>query len=229
MRETLLKLLMSVSLCWGVTGCVTANQLEVPLTVKEFGKEGKINDCYLMTIERKSVSQQGHWWVVQGEKNKPGVPIKVSVRIINSGDKISQAGHRITLWGPYARGHVHSYEYWLYKDGFQPRSFTDMKLGSAKKRKKPASLSIEKTDYVEDYSNEHVLDGARALATTIENGLFPLSDQTGMDLLLLVINQATKAKHKTMKPRRITEAKEVLKILNEAITQTNKPIVPAKN
>ena len=221
MKLPIFKLQMPVAACCVMMGCVTANNLDVPVEIKHFGKDKHLDECLLLCVDIKGIKKDGYWWVAQKEKRSAGIPVRASVKIIDSGDHIFQEGHNVWLIGPYVRGRMTSYEYWAFKKGYQPENFMDLKLDRARKLEKPASVSLEETNYTDDYSNEHVLDGARAVTELANAGLLLTKNETTRKLIKLTISQAEKVQKNSLELRRRKEAESLLKIL--------KKIIPAKS
>lgn len=203
-------------------GCVTANQCDVALEITAFGEDEPINDCTLLSIKRKGVDADGYWWVVEREKRSPGIAVSATVQRFDSGDRISQEGQMLYLIGPYVRGQMISYEYWLFRRGYQPESFMDTRLEMAKKRKKPASVSLEKIDYEDEYFNEHVLDGARTVAALSD--ILPRESESTRRLVLLALHQVRMVRTKTIEPRTREDAAELMEKLQAFLPETPGPV-----
>jgi hypothetical protein len=195
-------LLAAVAVLFGPfisSGCVTVHEAEAAVKITEFGKDVPFKDCYLMSITRRSAESEGHWWVVEREERPPGLTSSVTVKMINSGDRIYQDGYPLYLIGPYAKGKSISYEYWIFKEGFLPERVDDIDIELSAKKDIPVAVSMELAHHGENYSDKHVMNGAWAI---VNNASFlSMDDKLTQEMARMSLRQVRQVQRNSFKPR----------------------------
>ncbi|MCK5114630.1 MAG: hypothetical protein KAR11_07710 [Phycisphaerae bacterium] len=227
MKNLLLTLLLLCCLPLIAGGCITAHEATVELQVIDFSEGGKLDGCFFLAVESRSVDKVGSWWIVGQDKTAPMIPRKVTLRKIDSGEKIHQSGQVVVLVGPYVKDHAIGYDYWIFHSDYQPANFQDIRLERDYAAGKPVKISMEREIPGDEYSDDKVLDGARKLLE-IKDFLSP-TDSTARELFQQVRSQVAQIRRHSRRARDINDAKKLAQQLEKCIEQFTSVQNPAKS
>jgi len=192
-------------------GCFTAHQADVKLDIRNHRDNQPVEDCLLLAVRMESMERKGYWWVAQEEAAGPMVPRQAEVVTIRNGENLHQRGQVVTTIGPYATGYAIGYEYWLFRNGYQPDDFMDMHVERAYEDKRPLELRLLVEDPGSVLSDEKTLDGARRFVEVAE--FLPADDAQCSRLLALLTRQVQAVMKNSYKPKFRDQAKELLQPL----------------
>lgn len=201
-------LLLSLVAMLPLAGCVTAHEGTVTMKIIEFPGSKPVDNALLLTVHCQSVESPGRWWVFQDEEGGTMMPQSATVRHISTGEKLHQKGHVIGLMGPYTKGKIHSWEYWVFCEGRQGDDFLDIHFERSYEDDKPLQVSLAKVSPGNKYSDEKVLDGARKFAEVQE--LLPNDDPDVERLRKLLTKQLQAIQRQARDPRHRKDAKNLL-------------------
>jgi hypothetical protein len=208
-------LILLLAACLGASvGCVTAKEGRTTLRVSDDATGEPIDDCLLLSIRRETLDNQGHAWVIQAPPATGGGIIRrAAVQAVQPGQEIHQAGNVVMLWGPYASGKGLNYEYWLMHPGYQGDRFYDTHLLRAYEQKKPLERTMLRFHAGVSYSDETVLDAARAIVESADwlDKTNPLAGR----LLDLAIHQTRLVRIHSIAPHQRDEAADLLDQLRD--------------
>jgi len=193
-------------------GCVTAHQADVKIILHDHAAAKDLNDALLLTIRGEAPQPEGHWWVVEDEEHERITPCRAEVRVINTGDTIHQEGQVVALLGPYVYCKPLGWEYWVFRDSYQPTDFLDYRLERRYKLGKPVKLLMLKELPSRADSDEKVLDGARKL---IEVAELLNDDEPTNRLIRLVTRQVRSVQKVSFRSRHKQAAGDLLNQLAE--------------
>ena len=201
-----------------VGGCVTRNEGTAELRVVDFKTRRPLEDAFVLAIEQSSVQKEGYFWVA---REAPATSMVIrSARAIHatgSGRKIHQPGHVIATMGPYTRGTMHTWEYWIFRKGYMPERFRDAALIYAYEDQRPLVVGLEREQPGDPYSDEHVLDGTRRLQDAMD--FLPAGDPNAGAALHLAVAQVGRVRRQTTSKRFRSEAGEILDDLKPKLAQ----------
>jgi hypothetical protein len=206
--------------CIAVTGCVTANRAEVTVRLRDNSDGTNVNDCLLLVIHGEALDSSGRWWVVQ-ETQVGATAIKSArVELISSGQALKQKGYVAGLAGPYTVGTPETWEYWVFRRGYQPDDFLDQRLTNRHENNAPLIFLMLRIDPGKSYSDEMVLEASRKLVDVRD--LLPPDAMTAR-LVNLAILQLKDVRLLSFKREHRSQADEML-----ATLETYRASLPAE-
>lgn len=202
--------LLLVMLTCGMGGCVTDNEYNFNLDIRDNAANQPVSDCLLLIIGSESLDSEGYWWVVQDDSSGGGgmIPRQARVDVFESGQRIHQPGHVVMLLGPYVRGTVHGWEYWVFRPGYQPDEFTDIRVKRAQQRGSNVEIRLLREKPGQPDSDEEILDAARRLNDVLD--FLPADDPLVGRLLKYMIERTRAVKLLSIRKRDIEAAEELL-------------------
>lgn len=160
-RPAILSALLLATMLAG--GCVTANQAEVTLRLRDNSDGANLDNCLLLVIHSEALDSSGRWWVVQQTQVGATAVKGAHVQLVSSGQMLRQEGYLAGLLGPYTTGTPEVWEYWVFRRGYQPDDFLDQRLTSRHEKNAPLIFLMLRIDPGKTYSDEMVLEASRKL------------------------------------------------------------------
>jgi hypothetical protein len=199
-------------------GCVTAGEAKVSLSMIDADSNRSVrHPAVLMKIYREGVEKQGAWWVVEeGESRGRLVARRAGMSRVENDAEIQQEGKVVALIGPYMYAEGFGWEYWLFTKGYQPENFHDRHLQRAYEQGKPLEIRLLPLNPGDEYSDEHVLDGARRLLDVAE---LIYEDNLLQGVLNELIEEVKKVRRFSIKPRHREDAGALLEKLEALRTK----------
>lgn len=213
MRTVLLTILLGLLLAG--PGCVTRQEGTAEVRCVDFTTRKPVDDGFLVVIESTTAEKQGYYWVIQDAPAGYLVPRSTKTLALDAGGtKVHQPGHVLFTAGPYTRGTLHNWEYWIFRKGYLPERFTGATLIRAYEDETPLIVGLEREQPGEPYSDEHVLDGARRLQDVLD--LLPEGDPNAGAAVRIAVTQLRGVKDRTFRPRFRKDAESILNDLAPA-------------
>lgn len=204
-------LLLACLAAWP-TGCVTAHDARAVVDIHNADGDG-LDDVLLLRIQSQSPDSEGYWWVAQREPAAAMVPRSAQVERRDSGVFLHQPGHVIMLLGPYTKGPIEQWEYWVWKDGYCPSEFLGRHLELARDEQRPLRCILVGNQPGRKNSDEEVLDGARRLAEILD--WLDLRNDTVGQLLALALRDVKAVAEASTDPDTRAEARRIAEALGD--------------
>ncbi|MBS3820209.1 MAG: hypothetical protein GVY16_02680 [Planctomycetes bacterium] len=205
-RRLLSNLLTALAVMLG--GCVTAHEGSVNVRGVDHLDQREMPDLLVLTIASRSVEPSGHWWIAEREAGAALVPRSADVLLLRPDETLHQEGTNVALFGPYAYGRTGSWEYWVFRPGYDPQRFYDAHFEHAYKREKPLTVTLSRFTPGSAYSDEKVLDAARRVASV--GDMLPANDPPTGAMLRMLSRQLRRVRDATWTMEERDEADNLL-------------------